>query len=85
MLFKGEEAKERVASGGGHFRATSDELGLPVDLGRGGRVSHFLKIIFHYYKIVIPYAVNQNEKRVHDARCVICSKNKNSGRRNFRI
>ena len=43
MLFKGEEAKERVASGGGHFRATSDELGLPVDLGRGGRVSHFFK------------------------------------------
>ena len=28
-VIKGEEAK-RVASGGRHFRATSDELGLPV-------------------------------------------------------
>ena len=43
-VIKGEEAK-RVASGGGHFRVTSDELGLPGAQSRLGGIGHIFRYI----------------------------------------
>ena len=44
MDVMGEQAK-RVASGGGHFRVTSDELGLPGAQSRLGGIGHIFRYI----------------------------------------